>query len=156
MLIDGVILWPITWVLRQSIPPGWFDVVLWIFDAVFYIGFVGSIYQGTPGKILLRLKVTDLEGKRISLFRSIKRYMFYQVCFLFAYLFLYLVNISYAEANFELIDVIIGLSGVLLGIVLGIAPFIGYLMVAYTERSQGLHDKIASTLVVVQDKKVNK
>jgi uncharacterized RDD family membrane protein YckC len=68
-----------------------------------------SSYQGTLGKMIFGLKVTDLYGNRISFERATGR-------------------------NFAKI-----LSAMILGI--------GYLMVAFTERKQGLHDLLAGTLV---------
>ena len=69
-----------------------------------------SSWQGTVGKKVLGLRVTDLDGQRISFGRATGRH--------FAKL----------------------LSGLILGI--------GFIMVAFTERKQGLHDMVASTLVV--------
>ena len=69
-----------------------------------------SAWQGTVGKLALGIRVTDLEGRRISLGRAFGRY--------FAKL----------------------LSAIILGI--------GFLMVAFTQRKQGLHDMIVGTLVL--------
>jgi uncharacterized RDD family membrane protein YckC len=69
-----------------------------------------SSWQGTVGKKVLGLKVTDLDGDRISFGRATGRY-FAQI-----------------------------LSGMIC--------FIGFIMVAFTEKKQGLHDIVAGTLVV--------
>lgn len=69
-----------------------------------------SAWQGTPGKLALGIKVTDLSGRRISWGRANARFW----------------------------------SKLISGLTLGI----GYLMVAFTERKQGLHDMIAATLVM--------
>lgn len=69
-----------------------------------------SSWQATVGKRLLKLKVTDLDGQRISFGRATGRY-FGQI-----------------------------LSGMICGI--------GFIMVAFTEKKQGLHDMLANTLVV--------
>lgn len=66
--------------------------------------------QATLGKIVLGLRVTDLQGNRISFGKATARF-FGKV-----------------------------LSGLLL--------FIGYIMVAFTDKKQGLHDKLVSTLVL--------
>ncbi len=66
--------------------------------------------QGTLGKMALSIKVTDMDGNRISFGRATGRF--------FAKL----------------------ISGLIL--------LIGYIMVAFTEKRQGLHDMIANTLVV--------
>lgn len=45
-------------------------MVLWI---LYHVAFDSSAYQGTPGKILLKLKVIDLYGKNLSIFRALFR-----------------------------------------------------------------------------------
>ena len=42
-------------------------ISLWIF---YHITFVSSVYQATPGKMVLKLKVIDLFGKRMSVMRA--------------------------------------------------------------------------------------
>ena len=80
-------------------------LVSWIYGA----GFESSRFQATPGKMLLALKVTDLNGGRISFARATGRQVGKWV------------------------------SGIILGI--------GYLLVAFSDRKQGLHDMMAGTLV---------
>lgn len=72
-----------------------------------------SSWQATLGKRALRLRVTDVEGGRLSWARANGRYW----------------------------------SKLLSGLTLGI----GFLMIAFTARKQGLHDMIAATLVVRRD-----
>lgn len=76
-------------------------------------GMESSSFQATLGKIAVRLKVTDLEGKRISFARASGRY-FAKWLSLFA---------------------------------LGL----GYLMIGFDEEKQGLHDRIAGTLVLYRN-----
>ncbi|MBK1734658.1 hypothetical protein CKO15_05025 [Halorhodospira abdelmalekii] len=85
---------------------------LWL---VYTAGLHSSSWQATVGKRALGLKVTDLDGNRISFARATGRYL----------------------AEF--------LNLLTLGI--------GYIMVALTERKQGLHDKVASTYVVRTEEK---
>lgn len=68
-----------------------------------------SSWQATVGKRIWDLRVTDLNGQRISFGRATGRY--------------------FAK----------WLSAMIL--------FIGFLMIAFTERNQGLHDMLAGTLV---------
>lgn len=76
-----------------------------------YQGFMeSSSWQGTVGKKALGLRVTDLNGNRISFARATGRYF-----------------------------------GMILS---GMICFIGFLMVAFTEKKQGLHDMMAGTLVL--------
>ncbi len=76
----------------------------------YFAGLQSSKMQATLGKKMLGLKVTDLNGNRITFWRALGRY--------FAMSFL---------------------SGILL---------IGFILAAFTEKKQSLHDLIASTIVV--------
>ena len=78
---------------------------LWLYWTVFE-----SRFQGTPGKLVFGLRVTDEHGARIS----------------------------FGRANGRLFSKL--LSGLLFGA--------GFLMVAFNPRKQGLHDRIARTLVI--------
>ena len=77
----------------------------WLYEALME----SSSYQATLGKMIFGMKVTDLNGNRISFGRATGRH--------------------FAK----------WLSGMILGI--------GYIMVGFTERKQGLHDLLAGTLV---------
>ncbi|TBR36027.1 MULTISPECIES: RDD family protein [Dyella] len=81
-------------------------VLAWLYFAVLE----SSSWQGTVGKRALGIRVTDMDGKRLSFLRATARYF---------------------------------------GKVISAFTFcIGFLMVAWTERKQGLHDLLAQTLVV--------
>ena len=78
----------------------------WLYYALLESG----SYQGTLGKMVLNLKVTDLEGERISFVRATGRFF----------------------GKF--------LSSFII--------YIGYIMIGFTEKQQGLHDILAGCLVV--------
>lgn len=78
----------------------------WLYTALFE----SSVMQATPGKKAIGLKVTDLQGNRISFGRATGRY--------------------FAEW------------------ITGMTFFVGYVMVAFTQKRQSLHDMIAGTVVV--------
>ena len=78
----------------------------WLYYALFESG----RWQGTPGKKILELRVTDLFGNRISFAQASGRYFSKILSWLIFY--------------------------------------IGFLMVGFTAKKQGLHDKLASTLVL--------
>jgi uncharacterized RDD family membrane protein YckC len=80
---------------------------------LYYAFFEASKWQATPGKLALRLRVTDIHGQRLTLARAAAR------------------NIVR-----------------LAGLIFGLIPIICYLAVAWTQRKQGLHDLMASTLVL--------
>ena len=77
----------------------------WLYEALL----TSSSWQATVGKRLLSLKVTDLEGNRISFARATGRF--------------------FAKILSRMIW------------------HIGFIMVAFTQRKQGLHDLLAGTLV---------
>jgi uncharacterized RDD family membrane protein YckC len=83
-------------------------IINWLYSALMD----SSAKQGTLGKMVCGLRITDLEGNRISFGKATGRF--------FAKSFL---------------------SGIFL---------IGFIMAAFTERKQGLHDMIAGTLVVTK------
>jgi uncharacterized RDD family membrane protein YckC len=80
---------------------------------LYYAGLEGSVWQGTIGKRVLRLVVTDLYGHRIGFGRATGRY--------------------FGKIPSALI------------------VLVGFVMVAFTSRKQGLHDLIAGTVVVRQE-----
>ena len=78
----------------------------WLYEACME----SSAYQATIGKKALGLKVTDLDGRRLTFMHATGRY--------------------FAKILSALIC------------------YVGFFMVGFTERKQGLHDMVASTLVV--------
>ena len=89
---------------------GGITVIALLFGSWLYEAFMeSSSYQATLGKMIFGMKVTDLNGNRISFERATGRH--------------------FAK----------WLSAMVLGI--------GYIMVGFTERKQGLHDLLAGTLV---------
>lgn len=81
-------------------------VIGWLYSAIME----SSRFQGTLGKIVLGIRVTDLSGQRVGFGRATGRY--------------------FAKILSAMIFCV------------------GFLMVAFTEKKQGLHDMIASTLVL--------
>lgn len=89
----------------------WPAMLIGLALAVLYFAFCeSSAWQATVGKLALGIRVTDLEGRRISFGRALGRYF-----------------------------------GKLLS---AIILCIGFIMVAFTQRKQGLHDIICGTLVL--------
>jgi uncharacterized RDD family membrane protein YckC len=80
---------------------------------VYYAGFESSRSQATPGKVLMKLVVTDMEGNKPSFARTTLRFFW-----------------KYISA---------------------LIIFIGFLMIAFTKKHQGLHDKLSGCLVLLQD-----
>jgi len=85
-------------------------IAVWIISLLYFSLMESSKTQGSLGKMAMGIKVTDLEGNRISFGKAFLR----------------------------------AIGKVLSGMIM----YIGYIMAAFTEKKQGLHDMIASTLVV--------
>jgi uncharacterized RDD family membrane protein YckC len=85
-------------------------LISWAISIFYYAIMESSKAQGSVGKLAMGIKVTDMNGERIT----------------------------FAKGLIRAIGKII--SQMIL--------FIGYIMAAFTEKKQGLHDMIASTLVV--------
>lgn len=86
-----------------------FIVVPWLYFA----GFESSRSQATPGKVLMSLVVTDLEGNKPSFARTTLRFFGKYISTLII--------------------------------------FLGFIMIGFTKKHQGLHDRIAGCLVLLQD-----
>ena len=113
---DGIITLTKTSSRMLEADPGWGGKYVWYFQIGSYIALTAyfslmwsSRYRSTVGGMVLRLRVTDYHGNRISLPRALGR---------------------------------------VVAVVVSFASVIGYWMVAFTKRKQGLHDKIAKTLIL--------
>ncbi|MCX6684288.1 MAG: RDD family protein [Methanoregula sp.] len=80
---------------------------------LYFAGFESSRSQATPGKLLMRVVVTDLEGNKPTFARVTLRHF----------------------AKF--------ISALII--------FLGFLMIGLTKKRQGLHDKIAGCLVLLEE-----
>lgn len=89
-----------------------YGITLVVVPWVYYAGFESSRSQATPGKVLMKLVVTDIEGNKPSFARTTLR-------FFWKYLSALLI-------------------------------FIGFLMIAFTRKHQGLHDILSGCLVLLQ------
>jgi uncharacterized RDD family membrane protein YckC len=90
-----------------------YGLTLVIIPWIYYAGFESSRSQATPGKVLMSLVVTDLEGNKPSFARTTLRFFGKYISTLII--------------------------------------FLGFVMIGFTKKHQGLHDKIAGCLVLLQD-----
>ena len=141
-IIDGLILAVADFILDELLSSVWFWFK-WALPLAYTAGLNGSVYQGTVGKIILGIKVTDLFGNRISFKRAFARGCFMQV---FSVLLLLCVIYWWAGAlanNSLNTSIAMGLIIIIL-----LVSVIGVVMVAFTARKQALHDIVCKTLVV--------
>ncbi|GAB3786108.1 RDD family protein [Dyella agri] len=102
---------PIMQVYEHFYSTTWsFNVLTTVLTWLYFAFCESSAWQATVGKLALGIRVTNLQGARISFLRATGRF--------FA---------KYLSV---------------------LTLFIGFVMVAFTRRKQGLHDLIASTLVL--------
>lgn len=90
-----------------------YGIMLVIVPWLYFAGFESARSQATPGKVLMRLVVTDMDGQKPTFARTTLRFFS------------------------KFISILI--------------VFIGFLMIGFTRNHQGLHDKIAGCLVLLQD-----
>jgi uncharacterized RDD family membrane protein YckC len=90
-----------------------YGMLLVIIPWLYFAGFESSRSQATPGKVLMSLVVTDMQGSKPTFARTTLRFF----------------------GKF--------ISALII--------FIGFLMIGFTKRHQGLHDRIAGCLVLLQD-----
>jgi uncharacterized RDD family membrane protein YckC len=109
-LVDWLILVIAGYVIDQSLGAGLAAFVNLLLGWLYYTYLESSSAQGTMGKVLFGLAVTNERGERIGFGRANGRYW----------------------------------AKILSTLTLGI----GFLMVGWTQRKQGLHDFVAGTLVV--------
>jgi Predicted membrane protein/domain len=143
-LIDGLILVLAGFILNKVLSSVWID---WALPLVYFVGFNCSKYQGTAGKIVVGIKITDLNGNRISFFRALARY-----CFPCIFLVIQLLCILYSWTAMSAEKQGEGFIAIALLILNSLVFFIGYLMTAFTSRKQALHDIVCETLVVRESK----
>ena len=109
-LLDAILLVIVQLILQQALSTsGQASLANGVFGWLYFAG-CESMLGGTPGKLVLGLRVTGLDGQSISFLRATGRYF----------------------------------AKILSGLIL----LMGFVMVAFSSTKQGLHDKIASTLVV--------
>jgi len=105
-------------------------------EILFFSIMESSSRQATPGKMVLGIKVTDIDEKRVSLGRAIGRNLIVVIA---------LAMVIFAVASDPMtMSPLISLVSILL--------LVPYIVIAFTAKKQGLHDIIAKCLVVVKSK----
>jgi uncharacterized RDD family membrane protein YckC len=106
-----------------------------------------SKLQGTPGKLALRLNVTDLDGRRVDFGRATWRHLARAVPVLCGFL-LWFGGTALALALDASFGRIAGLSALIVFTLLGLAfPLIAYFRARTDRFGQALHDQIAGCMV---------
>lgn len=93
-------------------------LVFWLYESIF----ISSKYMATPGKMLLKIKVADEEGNRVSFKSATIR-------------------------NIIKVEIGIILGGYFMAVLILIC-FLSPLVIPFTSKKQAIHDFIANTVVV--------
>jgi|GEM_PF-343050 len=109
-------------------------VVPWLY----YAGFEASRGQATPGKVLMRLQVTDIEGSRLSFAQATLRFV--GLLFFFGFIPLIFVLLG------DLFNML--MAG---GIIAVILIIVNILVIGLTKKRQGLHDMVTRCVVLLQE-----
>lgn len=143
--LDNLVMMVVAIVLSLVLPSSGAGAVLlpvlilllqWLYEALL----VSSANQATLGKMAVGIKVTGLDGQRIGFGRATARF--------FSKLISYFAGILVSLLGAWLIG---GIVGILFGLI-GTVVFLGaWVMAAFTERRQALHDLIAACVVVQKD-----
>ena len=108
----------------------------------YYALFEAGKWQATPGKRLLGVYVTDLNGNRISFGRSTGRFLS-KSSWILIFVIVYLVSKLILGGMAFNDEIAIGVGN----FISGLASIIGFIMAGLTLNKQALHDMIAGTLV---------
>ncbi|MEZ2235980.1 RDD family protein [Microcoleus sp.] len=117
------------------------QMLTWVYFAVLE----SSSMQGTFGKRVLGIIVTNTQGNKISFGKATGRFLAKSICLLFWILAALVAAMAPSKAGNESPYVYVFIALVVIGFVVGI---FGYLMAGYTEEKQALHDIIARCYVV--------
>ncbi|WP_218161363.1 RDD family protein [Cohnella sp. OV330] len=113
-------------------------ILMWLVTSAYYVLTI-SIFGGTPGKLILKAKVVDHSGNRLSFYKSLLRSIFY---------ILYAVTMIFAfsSSNFKPINAPFDVIAQLIGVV----TILSDLVVLFNRRKKALHDYIAGSVVIKQ------
>ena len=119
-------------------------LLLWtLLGWAYFVLFESSPLQATPGKLIVGLYVTDLQGERISVGRSTVRNLGR-----FLFVVPLLLALAFALLGRGSSSGMFAGAAMSLMMVAAVTPLLTYAMAAFTERKQGLHDLLSGALVL--------
>jgi len=113
---------------------------------LYYAAFESSRFAATPGKLILGLRVTDVNGKPFSFWSSsLKQIM---TSFLFGVPLFLNAFVSYfcAKANLKGLEIYLYVSAAAVFLI----PAIGYMMALFDKKHQTVYDKMVARIVSVE------
>ena len=152
ILVDAIILTFVYFIVLGKAPTTWDDskygmylILTSIIHCIYFAGLESSRFQGTLGKKILGIIVTDTNGNKISLLQATGRY-FAKAFFFIIWIIAFVIGaMGSSTGNKESPYFVIAGLLFIVGLILGV---IGYLMAGFTPQKQALHDILSRCLVV--------
>ena len=117
-----------------------------ILNWLYYAGFESSKFAATPGKIILGLRVTDVDGKPFSFWNSSVKQLLTTALFAIPLLLNGAVTYFVARAGLEGMEMYLYVSASAIFLI----PAFGYLMAIFDQRRQTFYDKMVARIVSVE------
>jgi uncharacterized RDD family membrane protein YckC len=137
-----------------------FNLSLILLRIIFHIIFV-KIWSGSPGKLLLKLKILRVDGSKISWKEAILRYIidliFSLVLCIIVILFIYYKNVNWGFINSNDLKIINDNLPIYVRIISIIAScwmYSEFFVLLLNKEKRGLQDFIAGTVVIVKEKTI--
>lgn len=112
-------------------------ITLWIISCSFFVVTV-SLFGGTPGKLIMKARIVTEDGKKLTVFRSILRSVFY---------ILY-GTVTILVFNDETFNYIVKSPYQTIVEAVAIVMILSDLFVLFNKRKRALHDFIAGSIVI--------
>ena len=153
LLIDGIILNIIGFIIVGRSPAelkpdaklATYLILMQIIAWIYYAFLESCSMQGTLGKRVVGIIVTNLQGNQISFGKATARYFAKSICIVFWIVAVLLAAMTPSKAGSESPYPYLSIALFVIGLVIFI---VGYLMAAYTPEKQALHDIMARCYVV--------
>ncbi len=113
---------------------------------LYYAAFESSKFAATPGKLILGLRVTDVNGQPFSFWSSSLKQMMTTVLFGIPIVLNGVVSYLCARANMKGLEIYLYISAAAVFVV----PAIGYVMALFDKRRQTVYDKMVARIVSVE------
>jgi flagella basal body P-ring formation protein FlgA/uncharacterized RDD family membrane protein YckC len=113
---------------------------------LYYAVFESSKYAATPGKLILGLKVTDVNGQPFSFWSSSQKQLLTTLLFGIPIFLNAVVSYVCSKANLKGMEIYLYVSAAAIFLV----PAVGYLMALFDKRHQTIYDKMVARIVSVE------
>jgi len=125
-------------------------IICGIVTFLYFIYFEQSKWQGTIGKKILKIKVTDTSNKRLSLFKASKRFLLFATPALFFYFivfFIYPRCLNIIDLHFHLFRLKIDIPPLCMTLFIGytICYLVWFAPIFFTNERKTIYDMLSKT-----------